>query len=190
MDAVAEAQLLQVAQAIEAAVDDELQKIDDMEDDDYNRIREKRLAQLKKMQRQKDLWLARGHGMYEQISDVKEYFEAAKSSERVVVHFGRATTERCATADAHLSNLAKQHFETRFIKVDVEKLPWLAEQFNIMMLPTIQLIEGGKTFHSIIGFDEFGGSDTFPTERVESVLTHYGMLNDKDMFAADQHQED
>lgn len=57
------------------------------------------------------------------------------------------------------------------------------------MLPTLMLVEKQNTFHSIIGFDEFGGTDEFTTETVKMVLAYYGMINDKGMFAADQHDE-
>ena len=62
----------------------------------------------------------------------------------------------------------------------------------MVMLPTIMLIEGGKTFHSIIGFEEFGGGDgsDFGTDAVEQCLVRFGMINGTDMFAADQHDEE
>ena len=45
------------------------------------------------------------------------------------------------------------------------------------MLPTIVLIRDGKTEHSIIGFDEFGGVDDFATEDMAFVLSKYKVLN-------------
>jgi len=46
----------------------------------------------------------------------KEFFEFVKKSERVVVHFGRAATERCAVLDRHLRETAQTHFETHFLE--------------------------------------------------------------------------
>jgi len=185
-----EAAMLQVAHAIERALDDEIAKVDEMDDDDYSRLREKRMKQLKEMQKRKEGWIAKGHGSFTEITDPKDFFNACKSSERVVVHFSRRATERCNIVNSHLRTVAQRHFETRFLQVDVEKLGPLAEQFNVMMLPTIMLVEGGNTFHAIIGFDEFGGVDDFKTDVMEKVLCHYGMINDKDMFAADQTRDD
>jgi hypothetical protein len=181
-----EAALLQVAQQIERAVDDELERIDHFDDDDLVQLRAKRLKQVQEMQKRKSQWVAKGHGSYQRLMEPKQFFDAAKNSERVVCHFRRDSTERCKLIDKHLSEISQRHFETFFCSVDVERLPMLAERFNVMMLPTIMLIEGGNTFHSIIGFDEFGGRDDFDVGVVEAVLNRHGMVNDRDMFDADQ----
>ena len=182
--------MLQVAEAIERALDDEIAKVDEMDDDDFHRLRTNRMKQLKEMQKRKDTWVSKGHGTLKEVADPKEFFEAVKGSERVVVSFSRSTTERCAVVKNHMSQAAQAHFETRFIEVDVEKIPSLPERFNVMMLPTIMLVEGSNTFHSIIGFDEFGGRDDFTHEVFLQVMKHYGMVNDRDMFDADQTRED
>lgn len=46
--------------------------------------------------------------------------------------------------DKHLGILAKQHIETRFIKIQAEKSPFLAEKLKIVVLPTIALIKNAK----------------------------------------------
>jgi hypothetical protein len=185
-DAIAQQQMLAVAETIEKAVDDELERIDMMDDQDMAVIRRNRLKQVLEMQKRKDTWVARGHGRYHEITEEKEFFDFVKKSERVVVHFGRSATSRCAVVDRHFSELATKHFETLFLRVDCERVPTLPQRFNVLMLPTIMLVEGGNTFHSIIGFDDFGGRDDFKTEVMEDVLHHYGMVNDRDMFANDQ----
>lgn len=43
-------------------------------------------------------------------------------------------------------------------------------------MPTIVLIKDGRTDHSIMGFDEFGGTDDFTTDDVAFVLSRYGVL--------------
>ena len=178
--------MLQVAEQIERVIDDEMDRIDNIDEDDILALRRQRLSQLKEMQKRRDHWCSRGHGLYHDITDPKHFFDCCKDSERVVCHFVRRTTSRCQVLDRHLSFLAKIHFETRFCYVDVEKLPHLAEKFNVVMLPHVMLVEKQNTFHSIIGFDDFGGNDDFNSETVEAVLCNLGMLNDRDMFAADQ----
>jgi hypothetical protein len=185
----AEQTALAIAQVVEQAIDAELDRLENMDDDELVALRGKRMKQLQEVQKQKQQWLAKGHGVYHILSSPDEFFSAAKKSERVVCHFGRSSTERSKVIDKHLRALAPVHFETFFCYVDVEKLYMLAEQFRVVMLPTIMLIEKGNTFHSIIGLDEFGGRDDFSTEKFCSVLAHYGMINDKGMFAADQTDE-
>ena len=46
--------------------------------------------------------------------------------------------------DKHLAILAKQHIETRFVKINAEKSPFLTEKLKIIVLPTLTLIKNGK----------------------------------------------
>jgi hypothetical protein len=184
-----EQQLLAVAEQMERAVDDELAKIDNMEDEDLEAVRAARRKQVADMAKRRDLWLQRGHGSYHEITDHKHFFQCVKQSERVVVHFKRKATERCAIIDGHLQKVARAHFETRFCCVDVERVPSIPQEFNVLMLPTLMLIEGGNTFHSIIGFDEFGNHDDFSTDDFVKVLATHGMVNERGMFANDQHSD-
>ncbi|KAL6211773.1 hypothetical protein ACLB2K_016996 [Fragaria x ananassa] len=72
--------------------------------------------------------------------------------------------------DKHLSILAKQHIETRFMKINVEKSPFLAEKLKIVVLPTLALIKNAKVDDYVVGFDELGGKDDFSTEELEERL--------------------
>ena len=95
----------------------------------------------------------------------------------MVVHFYRGVTPRCEIVDAHFQKLAPAHLETRFVKINAEKNPFLVERLGIILMPTIVLIKDGRTDHSIHGFDEFGGTDDFTTDDVAYVLSRYGVLN-------------
>jgi thioredoxin-like negative regulator of GroEL len=53
-------------------------------------------------------------------------------------------TVHSQVVDKHLSILAKQHIETRFVKINAEKSPFLAEKLKIIVLPTIALIKNTK----------------------------------------------
>lgn len=46
--------------------------------------------------------------------------------------------------DKHLDILAKQHIETRFVKINAEKSPFLSERLKIVVLPTLALIKNTK----------------------------------------------
>ena len=67
--------------------------------------------------------------------------------------------------DKHLAILSKIHFETKFVKIDAEKSPFLTERLKIFMLPTLALIKKEKTVDYVVGFDDLGGSDDFKTAR-------------------------
>merc|ERR1719199_888692 len=101
--------MTQMAEAVEKTVDDEME-------------------QMRAMAEKRQKWLSNGHGTYEEIAGEpldKEFFKAAKKSKRTVVHFYRNSTERCKIVDMHLSQLAPKHIETRFVKINAEKCPFL-----------------------------------------------------------------
>ena len=43
-----------------------------------------------------------------------------------------------------MSIIAKQHVETRFIKVHAEKAPFLTEKLRIVVLPTLAIVKNAK----------------------------------------------
>ncbi|VVB04686.1 unnamed protein product [Arabis nemorensis] len=63
--------------------------------------------------------------------------------------------------DKHMSILAKQHIETRFVKIQAEKSPFLAERRKIVVLPTLALIKNTKVDDYVVGFNELGGKNDF-----------------------------
>merc|ERR1719238_2640704 len=119
--------------------------------------------------------MTQGHGTYDVI-DEKDFFDVAKKSEYIVVHFFRPSTWRCEIVDRHLKGLATKHWNTRFIKINAEKSPYLCEKLRIWMLPSIVLVVNGKTEHTIVGLDEMGGEEDFPTEALEEVLAKWKMV--------------
>jgi hypothetical protein len=157
-------------------LDDQIRKIENMDADDLEALRERRIAQLKRKAEQRQSLMAKGHGQYREITETKQFFQELKEAKLSVVHFYRDATERCRIVDKHLGILAPKYVETKFIKVNAEKQPYLAEKLHIYMLPTIVLIKDGKTDHSIIGFDEMGGGDDFPTEMLEWVLGKWKVI--------------
>ena len=106
----------------------------------------------------------------------KRFFEELKGSNRAVVHFYRPTTRRCEIVDKHLFPLARKHVETKFVRVNAEKAPYLVEKLHIWMLPTLVCVKDGKTDHSIVGFDEMGGRDDLESSTLEAVLLKHGAV--------------
>ena len=180
MEAMIQAQMehhmLNVAQTVEAELDAKIKQMDDMDEDDLERIRERRMMQMRKINDQKAVWRQMGHGEYTEISNEKEFFEAAKKSENLVCHFYRTATPRCAIVDRHLAMIAKEHLECRFIKVNAEKVPFLVNKFLVVVLPTITLCMKGKVLDHIVGFDDIGGQDDFETPVLEWRIACQGVI--------------
>ncbi|KAK8626910.1 hypothetical protein V6N13_134539 [Hibiscus sabdariffa] len=166
---ILEKQVLTVAKAVEDKIDEEIAALDRLDDDDLEAIRERRLHQMKKMAEKRSRWIGLGHGEYSEVPAEKDFFSIVKASERVVCHFYRENWP-CKVMDKHLSALAKQHIETRFVKINAEKSPFLAERLKIVVLPTLALIKNAKVDDYVVGFDELGGTDEFSTEDLEDRL--------------------
>lgn len=175
-----------VAAQVEKAVDS---KLDELERDmhDLEGARQRRMKEMKELEKKKKKWRAQGHGSYDEVHE-HDFFGVAKQSEVMAVHFYRDTTPRCQIVDKHLQLLAPQHLECRFIKVNAEKSPFLAERMDIIVLPTIALIRDNQCIHKIIGFGEMGDTDDFATSTMAKVLSTHGVViyQENDEYAAQQ----
>ncbi|KAJ8602180.1 hypothetical protein CTAYLR_003508 [Chrysophaeum taylorii] len=166
----------------ESMLDDEIAKLDNLEEADLAKIRSKRLAELKKQQSTEKEWASNGHGKLTYLSDTKEFFEACKRSQRVVCHFQRPTSHHCRTLDGHLARLAATQTETRFCAMDAEKTPYLCDKIladpeGNVVIPTILLCKDGKVVYHVRGLAEVGGEGM---TGLATLLIHHGMIFPKD----------
>ncbi|XP_023514797.1 thioredoxin domain-containing protein 9 homolog [Cucurbita pepo subsp. pepo] len=166
---ILEKQVLSVAKAVEDKIDDDIAALDRLDLDDLEALRERRLQQMKRMAEKRSRWISLGHGEYSEIPVEKDFFSVVKASDRVVCHFYRENWP-CKVMDKHLNILAKQHIETRFVKINAEKSPFLTEKLKIIVLPTLALVKNAKVEDYVVGFDELGGTDEFSTEELEERL--------------------
>ncbi|KAM9343799.1 thioredoxin domain-containing protein 9 [Pholidichthys leucotaenia] len=169
--------LEQSVKLVEEKVDTELSKLNEMGEDDFERLKERRLEALKKAQKQKQDWLSKGHGVYREIPSEKDFFSEVKDTKNVVCHFYRNSTLRCKILDKHLAILAKKHVETKFIKLNAEKAPFLSERLHIKVIPTLALLIDGKTNDYVVGFTDLGNTDEFTTEMLEWRLGCANVIN-------------
>eukprot|EP00978_Attheya_sp_CCMP212_P011645 scaffold28850_cov41-Attheya_sp.AAC.2 len=162
-------------------------------DEQLEMLRERRLAQMKAAQAQKRKYLEQGHGTYTSLGEgqdardvAKEFFDVAKQSERLVVHFYRPATRSCDVFHRHLEQLAQRHVETKFVKINVEGCDeggggasFLVEQLGIVVMPTVLIVIKRKAVHHIRGFDELGGEDC-PVQSLAYVIGAHGGLHPRD----------
>ena len=171
---------MQAAKVVENMGDSELDRLENIDQDELQRIRQERMKEMKKQVVRKEEWKQIGHGKYEELKDEKEFFDEQKKSERFICHFYRESTFRCKIIDKHMEILSHKHVESRFVKIDAERSMWLAQRLKIKVLPTIACIKDSKTKDFIVGFDDLGGVDDFPTEMLEwrlgicEMLDHHG----------------
>lgn len=120
-----------------------------------------------------------GHGEYTELPGEKELFDSTKKSERIVCHFYRDTTMRCKIVDKHLEIIARKHLETKFVKLNVDRAPFITERLNIKILPTIVSMIDNIVKDRIVGFTELGNHDEFSTEVLEWRLGRAGAIDYK-----------
>lgn len=176
MEHLLQGQLITAAQQLERQLDSELNRLETLDTDDIQALRDQRLKELKKHAQQKQEWLNNGHGVYSELPDEKEFFESSKKSANIVCHFYRDGAERCKIVDKHLQILAKNHVEARFCKVNAEKCPFLTQRLRIKIIPTIALIKDSKTKDYIVGFTDLGNRDDFSTEMMEWRIAQSGAI--------------
>ena len=69
-------------------------------------------------------------------------------------------------------------------QINAEKSPFLVEKLKIWMLPTLALVKHEKTVDYVVGFDEFGGKDDFPTAALAQRLCSAGLIYEDPTAAA------
>lgn len=99
----------------------------------------------------------------------------------MVCHFYRNNWP-CEVMDKHLKLLSMKHLETKFVKLNAEKAPFLTDRLKIWMLPTLALIKNEKTTDYVVGFDELGGVDDFQTESLAMRLAAGGIIFESDDY--------
>jgi len=173
---IKEKMVMGLAQKLESQID---KQMEDQEEElsDIQALRKKRLLAMQKDAKMKKELLALGHGKYDEIENEKDFFEWAKKSERMVCHFYREETFRCGIVDKHMKILAPKYWKTRFCKINAEKSPFLVERLKVFMLPTITCVIKGQVADHIVGFDDMGGADDFPTSALAARLGAVGVCD-------------
>jgi len=172
-----EQKVYDMARAVEDSVDDELHRLEKMDGDALEDIRRKRLEAMKSTHEARKSALERGHGVVNDLDDEKAFFEKMKGEDKMIVHFYRTSSWPCEVMDKHVAAVARKHTETLVCRINAEKAPFLTEKLKIWMLPTLCLVRNTKVVDYIVGFDDVGGTDDFPTEHLRLVLASKGVIN-------------
>jgi len=184
------AQLLgQVVGVQESMLDDELRRLDNLDECDLAKIRARRVTEMKAKAVEESAWSRQGHGALTTLTDTKEFFDAAKASKRLACHFSRPTSHHCVALNGALAKLAAQHRETRFCAMDAEKSPYLCEKLladpeGNVVIPTVLLCKDGKVVYHVRGLEEVGG-ERVTADRVATVLQRHGLIDDDAMMASE-----
>jgi len=181
--------LAQTLLSVEAALDQEIEKAEGLGDDDYARIKAKRMAEMKKKAQMQEMNRHNGHGTLTKISDQQEFFGAAKQSERLVCIFNRNSNKWGKVMLEHCELLAQRHLEARFVWVDAENAPFLTDRLNIYMLPTIVCVKDNKVHKQHNGLDEIDGSGRYTSGMLEYLLHCDEILDEAPLYDKEMQEQ-
>ncbi|PMD43761.1 thioredoxin-like protein [Hyaloscypha variabilis F] len=158
--------------------DDEDALIASLEDSPaLDAFREQRIQQLHSEFTRAKAQKNEGFGNYTEIKEEKALMDLTTSVKYAVVHFAKDDFARCGVMDGHLESLAPKHFDTRFLKMNVENAPFLVTKLKIQVLPCVLAFVNGVSVDRIVGFEGLGYTqDTFTTKDLEARLLQSGVL--------------
>ncbi|XP_006608713.1 thioredoxin domain-containing protein 9 [Apis laboriosa] len=189
METILQKKIIEATHCVEKQLDAEIEKLDNLDISDFEKLREQRFKKLKLLQQQKQNWLSLGHGEYSELYDEKEFFEISKKSENIVCLFYKDDSPRCKIVDYHFKILAKKHIEAKFCKLNVMQCPFLTERLRIKIIPTIALIVNGKTKDYIVGFTDLGNRDDFSTEILEYRISLSGAITFEENISSEDNKK-
>ena len=88
--------------------------------------------------------------MHVSASDFEE--EVLKEKGVVVVDFWATWCGPCKMIAPIVEELDEEMSNDKFVKVDVDKNPQIANQYKIVSIPTLKIFKDGKLINTLIGF--------------------------------------
>jgi len=162
-------------------------EIEDDDDEFMKAYRAKRVAELKAVQNKELKYKHAGQGKYNEIKE-DEFLTTLNGSRHCVVHFYSPEFLTCKVMDKHLNIVAKNHLETKFVKMNVDKAPFFTEKLQIRTLPTVVTFLEGVSKTRLVGFDDLGGHEHFRTEMLETWLRKRGMIKKTEQNEEDEEE--
>ena len=90
--------------------------------------------------------------MVEQIND-KNFEQTLQSHNIVVVDFYAVWCGPCKMMHPIIEELAKEHSQIKFVKLDIDDSTRLAISQNVQVVPTFVAYKQGKEINGIIGYN-------------------------------------
>ncbi|CAN1127872.1 Thioredoxin domain-containing protein PLP3B [Linum perenne] len=149
-----------------------------MDDPELEKLHADRIAALKREAEKRESLQRQGHGEYREITE-GDFLGEVTRSEKVICHFYHREFYRCKIVDKHLKILAPKYLDTKFVRLDAENAPFFVAKLGIKTLPCVILFRKGIAGDRLVGFQDLGGKDDFPTKKLETYLLKKGIISEK-----------
>jgi hypothetical protein len=164
--------------------------LEDLEDDpELHALHKERIQQMKEEHEKRREMERKGHGTYVEVNE-HDFLPEVTSAFQVCCHFYHQEFERCRIVDKHLTVLARKYFDTKFIKVHAPDAPFFVEKLQVQVLPCIVFFRDGVAYDRIVGFEELGARDDFPTAKLEGMLLEGGIVAPRERREDDSEDEE
>ncbi|MDO5038914.1 thioredoxin [Clostridium sp.] len=100
--------------------------------------------------------------MPKHIGDNNFNEEVLNSKELVLVDFFATWCGPCKMVAPILEDLESEMIDIKFVKVDVDESPSVANQYGIQSIPTLKVFKDGKVVDTVVGF--------LPKEQIKSLI--------------------
>jgi len=170
-----------------ADADDILRELEN--EDIPSHIREARLNELVLNSLEKQFKQKNKDSIYAELNE-KEFLNLTVNNKRCIILFYHPDFRRCDIMNSHLQKLALKYDSIKFAKVNVDKAKFFVDKLKIQVLPALICFVDGIVRDKIIGFDELGGGDSFPTQLLEKRLRKKGIIKREDADDDENGSED
>lgn len=80
------------------------------------------------------------------------HFNASKESNQLmVIDFAATWCGPCKFMEPAVKSMASKYTDVDFVKIDVDELPDVAQEFTVQAMPTFVLLKKGKELERVIG---------------------------------------
>ncbi|OIT21894.1 PREDICTED: thioredoxin H2-like [Nicotiana attenuata] len=87
----------------------------------------------------------------------KLHFDALKDTNKlVVIDFTATWCGPCKNMEPVINDYAAKYTDVEFVKIDVDELDKVAEEYGVQTMPTFVLIKKGKVVDKVVGADKDG----------------------------------
>ena len=91
------------------------------------------------------------------VKEVKlksEFKSCLNNNDLVICDYGSLRCQPCKIMSPIFEKLSEKYLKVVFIKVDIDELPTLADEQNIVLMPTFKIYIKGEEIDIVIGADK------------------------------------